>query len=138
LTQGAEEFAAAEASTPTNPEDRAITAPSMSPLRVNAVQAAGGGREPIIDVSKLGDDFTGGETYMIEVAALSMLDDLQGVRARLSNIGPTQISREEPEGGEPVYRITMGPFEKLAAAEQRLAKLRQAGYDKAAIVVKTP
>jgi len=138
LAGGAEEFAAAQAFKETYPQERTIAAPSVSPLRVNAVQAASGVREPIINVSKLGDEFTGARRYMIEVAALSMLDDLQGVRASLSNIGLTQISREEPEGGEPVYRITMGPFEEIGVAERRLEKVREAGYAEAAIVAKTP
>lgn len=71
--------------------------------------------------------------YRIDVADLSIFDDLQSVRHNLSVHGPVTIKREEEPDADPVYRVRLGPFESLSDAEQRLQALRSAGYVGAAI-----
>ena len=76
--------------------------------------------------------------FVIRVAALSSLDNIETLKQQLADVGPLRISRVEIEGGAPLYRITMGPFVSAEAAIEPLEAVRAAGYDDAKIVTLTP
>ncbi|WP_425408788.1 septal ring lytic transglycosylase RlpA family protein [Hyphococcus sp.] len=128
LTPGAEEVAIAEAqsgeagpgdlpaadiSTP-DPDDARLVDPNASPA--GAPQAL----------------------YIIRVAALASLDNLDALRAQLGDIGTLRLSRVETEGGATFYRVNLGPFSSIETAAQRLEAVREAGYADAALVTLTP
>ncbi|MEM9494556.1 MAG: septal ring lytic transglycosylase RlpA family protein [Pseudomonadota bacterium] len=112
------------------------------PSAMEAVRVAADAPETesrgIIDTAKVEERFGGDGRFVIEVVALSMRDDLQSVRRALSGFGALQVSRDEIGETDAVYRITMGPFDRLARAEEALAKVKNAGYEGAKIISETP
>ncbi len=72
--------------------------------------------------------------YEIRIAALSQLDNIEVLKARLESIGPLTITPAESATGSVFYRINMGPFTSLEMANERLDAVREAGYDDAGIV----
>lgn len=76
--------------------------------------------------------------YLIRVAALSRLDNIDALRAQLGDIGVLRLSRVETEAGAVFYRVNLGPFASIETAAEKLAAVRQAGYDDASLVTLTP
>ncbi|WP_375203053.1 septal ring lytic transglycosylase RlpA family protein [Hyphococcus sp.] len=126
LTPGAEELAIAEAeggeeaeipaadlSTP-DPDDARLVHPSVSP------------EQPAEAI------------YLIRVAALSRLDNIDALRAQLGDIGPLRMSRVETEAGTVFYRVNLGPFSSIETAAEKLEAVRRAGYADASLVTLTP
>ena len=72
--------------------------------------------------------------YEIRIAALSQLDNIEVLKARLESIGPLTITPAESASGSVFYRINMGPFSSLEMANERLDAVREAGYDDAGIL----
>ncbi len=120
------------------PTPRLAPEPAMVPVTVSVMPDSGAADTGIIDMSKVDTEFLPSKKFTIAVAALSMLDNLQEVRTALSAIGPLKISRHEEADGEPVYKVTMGPFEDLQDAERRLEKVREAGYPDASLKLDAP
>ncbi len=91
----------------------------------------------LIDVT--GDAETSTDTgsqqqYEIRIAALSQLDNIEVLKARLESIGPLTIAPAESDNGSVFYRINMGPFSSLDIANERLDAVREAGYNDAGIL----
>lgn len=105
-------------STATLPETISDTAPVSS-----APAASGEGLETL---------------YVIQVAALSSLGNIDMVRADLGDVGPLRIARFDSADGRSLYRVTMGPYTMREDAIGRLEAVREAGYDDAALVAITP
>jgi len=76
--------------------------------------------------------------YVIRVAALSSLDNIEAVRASLGAVGTLRLTRIEGEGGKVFYRVNMGPYSTRAEALKRLEAVREAGYDDARMITITP
>ena len=76
--------------------------------------------------------------YVIRVAALSRLDNLERLKEQLEPIGPLRLSRVENDAGAVFYRVNMGPFASLDLANERLEAVRGAGYDDAGLVALAP
>lgn len=76
--------------------------------------------------------------YVIRIAALSSLDNLDQLEAQMKPIGPLRLSRAESAENKPIYRITMGPFRSAGDAAAPLEAVRRAGYADAVIVAVTP
>ncbi|NNE41037.1 MAG: septal ring lytic transglycosylase RlpA family protein [Marinicaulis sp.] len=76
--------------------------------------------------------------YVIRVAALASLANIDILERQLSSIGPLRISRQDQPGGNYFYRISMGPFYDAASADLALGSVRDAGYPDAALVTIDP
>ena len=128
LTPGAEEVAIAEAEGEGAP-DAAIPAADLS--------------TPDPDDARLVHPSASIDTppqaiYLIRVAALSRLDNIDQLRSQLGNIGALRMSRVETEAGDVFYRVNLGPFSSLEKAAEKLEAVRQAGYVDASLVTLTP
>lgn len=111
--EGPCEIPAADISTP-DPDDARLVDPTASPAE--APQAL----------------------YVIRVAALASLDNIDALRAELGDIGTLRLSRVETEGGAVFYRVNLGPFSSIETAAARLEAVRKAGYADASLVTLTP
>ena len=76
--------------------------------------------------------------YLVRVAALSRLDNIEAMRAQLGDLGVLRMSRVETDGGLVFYRVNLGPFSSIETASNRLEAVRLAGYADAALVTLTP
>lgn len=126
LTEGAEKVAIAEAGAPGDAEIPAadLSTPDPEDARLVHKQAqAGGGPEAI---------------YLVRVAALSSLDNIDNLRAQLGDLGALRMSRIETDAGAVFYRVNLGPFSTIETAAERLDAVRQAGYVDASLVTLTP
>ncbi len=112
-TGGPGEIPAADISTP-DPDDARLVDPNASPA--TAPQAL----------------------YIIRVAALTRLDNIDALRAELGDIGTLRLSRVETESGAVFYRVNLGPFSSIETAAQSLEAVREAGYADASLVTLTP
>ncbi len=75
--------------------------------------------------------------YLIRIAALSQLGNIEALKKQLESIGPLRLSRVESEAGSVFYRVNMGPFASLAAASESLDAVRRAGYSDAGLITLT-
>ena len=76
--------------------------------------------------------------YVIRVAALSRLDNIDALRAQLGDIGALRMSRVETEAGAVFFRVSLGPFASIETAAEKLEAVRRAGYADASLVTLTP
>lgn len=76
--------------------------------------------------------------YVIRVAALSRLDNIDALRAQLGDVGTLRLSRVETEAGDVFYRVNLGPFASIGTAATTLEAVRAAGYVDASLVTLTP
>jgi peptidoglycan lytic transglycosylase len=76
--------------------------------------------------------------YVIRVAALSSLDNIEAVRASLGAVGTLRLTRVDGEGGKVFYRVNMGPYSTRTEALKRLEAVREAGYGDARMITITP
>jgi len=79
-----------------------------------------------------------GPLYLIRVAALSRLDNIEVLKEQLKGIGQLRLSRSETGSGIVLYRINMGPFASLETANKRLEAVRGAGYKDAGLITLNP
>ena len=117
-------------------ETETIETPVILPATVET-EAPATEEGAIIDLSKAPASALE-SLFVIRVAALSRLDNIETLKQQLADVGPLRVSRVEIEGGAPLYRITMGPFVSAEAALEPLEAVRAAGYDDAKIVTLTP
>ncbi|MFC2953159.1 septal ring lytic transglycosylase RlpA family protein [Marinicaulis aureus] len=128
LTPGAEEVAIAEAETPDSAEAEIPAADLSTPDPDDA---------RLVHPSASADQPTEA-IYVIRVAALSRLDNIDGLRAQLGDIGTLRMSRVETEAGTVFYRVNLGPFSSIETAAEKLEAVRRAGYADASLVTLTP
>lgn len=130
LTPGAEEVAIAEAEAVTGaPGEAEIPAADLStaePEDARLVRQQAPAGQPVEAI------------YIIRVAALSRLDNIDAMRAQLGDLGVLRMSRVETEAGAVFYRVNLGPFSSIEKAAQALEAVRQAGYGDASLVTLTP
>lgn len=79
-----------------------------------------------------------GKLYVIRIAALSRLDNLEQLEAQMEPIGPLRLARIETPESKVFYRVSMGPFRTAEEASAPLERVRDAGYGDAVIVALTP
>jgi len=126
LTEGAEKVVIAEAGAPGEAEIPAadLSTPEPEDARlVHKQTQIGQGPEAI---------------YVVRVAALSSLDNIDGLRAQIGDLGALRMSRIETDAGAVFYRVNLGPFSSIETAAERLEAVRQAGYIDASLVTLTP
>lgn len=126
LTPGAEEVVIAEAA-PAGPGATIPAADLSTAAPDDARMATAGGPGAALET-----------LYVIRVAALSRLDNIDSLRAQLADAGPLRVSRVETAEGKVFYRISLGPFASIEAAAETLAAVRAAGYNDAALVTLAP
>jgi cell division protein FtsN len=63
------------------------------------------------------------------VGAFRSSDDAQGQRAKLALNGIEAVVTERDQGGRPIFRVRVGPFEKIEDAERAKEKLDKGGTD---------
>lgn len=73
-------------------------------------------------------------SIFVQVGAFSQYDNANRVRAKLSPIAPTKVSQVNV-GGEPFFRVRIGPATSVTDADQLLDQMVKAGYHDARIVV---
>jgi len=141
LTPGAEQAALAEKAPPIPSTKRppgANKRPSADAAR-EAPGAAAAPKKASPGALETNPPETAARTlYLIRVAALTRLDNIDALRGALSNIGPLRVARIETPDGAGFYRINMGPYANRSEAAQRLEAVRKAGYGDAALVTITP
>ncbi len=93
--------------------------------------------QPIIDLTKAPESAVEA-LYVIRVATLSSLDNIETLKGALSETGPLRVTRIENENGAIFYRINMGPYPSAEKAAAPLEAVRAAGYGDASIVHLTP
>ena len=109
--------------------------PALMEASVTAISEPAG--ESIIDLSKAPASAL--ETlFVIRVATLSGLDNIEALKGELANAGPLRVTRMENEAGAVFYRINMGPYPTPESAAAPLEAVRAAGYGDASIVTLTP
>jgi len=126
LTPGAEEVAIAEAK---GPGEADIPAADLSTPDPDDAKMVHPDPAPSGAVETL---------YVVRVAALSKLDNIDALRAQLGDIGALRVSRVETEGGTVFYRVNLGPFATIERAAQALDAVRRAGYADASLVTIAP
>ncbi len=128
LTPGAEELAIAEAGTgaPGTAEIPAADLSTPDPDDALMVHEGSDAANPPEAI------------YLIRVAALSRLDNIEALRAQLGDIGVLRMSRIETEAGTVFYRVNLGPFASIETAAEKLEAVRRAGYTDASLVTLTP
>lgn len=84
-----------------------------------------------VDVTNVPDPFI----YFVQAGAYRSTEEANAQRARMAMAGfESQVSERE-QGGKPVYRVRMGPFNSRAEAESIEQKLRAQGFDTALVRV---
>ena len=106
-------------------------------IEVSEISLSETTEQPIIDLSKTPEGALEA-LYVIRVATLSRLDNIEALKQELSETGPLRVSRVETEAGKIFYRINMGPFPTKESAVARLEAVRAAGYGDASMVTLTP
>ncbi len=101
-------------------EDKAVT--SADPL--GALAKAKGGIAEAPQTS-----------YFVQLGAFRAVDDAQAQRAKLALNGVEAKVTEREQGGRPLFRVRVGPFEKMEDAERAKDKLDKAGNDTALVKV---
>ncbi len=70
----------------------------------------------------------------VQAGAFSRFDNANRVKARLSPLGPVNLSQVLVNGRD-LYRVRLGPMESVNAADRMLVAVAEAGYPEAQIVV---
>ncbi|WP_428409332.1 septal ring lytic transglycosylase RlpA family protein [Hyphococcus sp.] len=126
LTPGAEEVAIAEAEEGGEAEIPAADLSTPDPEDARLVHPSASAQQPAEAI------------YLIRIAALSRLDNIDALRAQLGDIGTLRMSRVETEAGSVFYRVNLGPFSSIETAAEKLEAVRGAGYADASLVTLTP
>ncbi|GJL91616.1 septal ring lytic transglycosylase RlpA family protein [Hyphococcus sp.] len=128
LTPGAEELAIAEADSDRT-GDAEIPAADLSTADPD---------DAVLVHQGANSDTPPEAIYVIRVAALSSLDNIDALRSQLGDIGTLRMSRVETEAGAVFYRVSLGPFATIETAAEKLEAVRRAGYADASLVTLTP
>ena len=84
-----------------------------------------------VDVTSVPDPFI----YFVQAGAYRTPEEANAQRARMAMAGfESQVSERE-QGGKPVYRVRMGPYNARTEAESIEQKLRGQGFDTALVRV---
>ena len=110
----------AEAKAEPKAEDKA----AASPDPLGALAKAKGAAAEVPQVS-----------YFVQVGAFRVSDDAQAQRAKLAMTGVEAKVTEREQGGRPLFRVRVGPFDKVEDAEHAKDKLDKAGVDTALVKV---
>ena len=110
----------AEAKAEPKAEDKA----AASPDPLGALAKAKGAAAEVPQVS-----------YFVQVGAFRVSDDAQAQRAKLAMTGVEAKVTEREQGGRPLFRVRVGPFDKVEDAEHAKDKLDKAGIDTALVKV---
>ncbi|MDH4478819.1 MAG: SPOR domain-containing protein [Rhodoferax sp.] len=105
---------------PPKTEDKA--AASSDPLGALAKAKSGSAEAPQI-------------SYYVQVGAFRTPEDAQAQRAKLALTGVDAKVTEREQGGRPLFRVRVGPFEKIEEAERAKEKLDKAGNETALVKV---
>ena len=116
----AEAAPAAPPPAPPKAEDNA--AASSDPLGALAKAKSGSAEAPQI-------------SYYVQVGAFRTPEDAQAQRAKLALTGVDAKVTEREQGGRPLFRVRVGPFEKIEEAERAKEKLDKAGNETALVKV---
>jgi len=108
------------APTPPKAEDKAAV--SADPLGALAKAKSGPAETPQI-------------SYYVQVGAFRTPEDAQAQRAKLALAGVDAKVTEREQGGRPLFRVRVGPFEKIEEAERAKEKLDKAGNETALVKV---
>ena len=115
------------------PGTSAPAAPSTDPIGQLIQQSSPGSATTVtpVDVTNTPDPFI----YFVQAGAYRSMEEANAQRARMAMAGfESQVSERE-QGGKPVYRVRMGPFNARAEAESIEQKLRTQGFDTALVRV---
>lgn len=74
-------------------------------------------------------------SYFVQVGAFRTPEDAQAQRAKLALVGVDAKVTEREQAGRPLFRVRVGPFEKVEDAERAKDKLDKAGNETALVKV---
>jgi len=108
------------------PVANARVAPTRQPQAAPIDSDGGDGKIKIVPTSKT--------NIFVQAGAFSHFDNANRVRARLSTVGSVKISPVLINGRD-LYRVRVGPFTNVSAADKMLETITYAGYPKAQIII---
>ncbi|MBT5299574.1 MAG: septal ring lytic transglycosylase RlpA family protein [Rhodospirillaceae bacterium] len=76
----------------------------------------------------------GASNIFVQAGAFGQYDNANKVRARLSSVGPVNISNVLVNGRD-LYRVRVGPLASVAEADRMMGSVVRAGYKSARIIV---
>jgi rare lipoprotein A len=76
----------------------------------------------------------GASNIFVQAGAFGQYDHANKVRARLSSVGPVNISNVLVNGRD-LYRVRVGPLASVAEADRMMGSVVRAGYKSARIIV---
>lgn len=109
---------------------RPAPTPSADPLGDLAKAKAGAAAGPAMSAATA-DPFA----YFVQAGAFRAPEDAEAQRAKLSLQGVQARVSEREQAGRVVYRVRVGPFDSLDAAERVKERLAGAGFDAALVRV---
>ena len=74
-------------------------------------------------------------TYFVQIGACRTAEDAHTQRAKLALSGVEAKVTEREQGGRPLFRVRVGPFDKMEDAERAKDKLDKAGNETALVKV---
>jgi rare lipoprotein A len=89
---------------------------------------------PVMRPSETADAESGSGRYYVQAGAFAERENAERLRGRLSDAGSSSISSID-RNGAPLYRVRIGPFDSVGAADAALARLSGLGGSGAKIVV---
>jgi rare lipoprotein A len=76
----------------------------------------------------------GGGRFLIQAGSFRSEDNAERARSLLGGVAPVEVAPVEV-GGETLFRVRVGPFADETAASAALARVTEAGYRGAKIVM---
>jgi rare lipoprotein A len=76
----------------------------------------------------------GPTNLFVQAGAFSRFDNANKVKAKLSNLGSVNIMQHD-SGGQPMFRVRLGPIQTTKEADAMLEKVVATGYPEARIIV---
>jgi rare lipoprotein A len=80
------------------------------------------------------DEDSAAAHYYVQAGTFAKIENAEGLKDRLSDAGETAISSIDRDG-TPLYRVRIGPFDSVGAADAALARIAGLGGSGAKIVV---
>ena len=80
------------------------------------------------------EQLSGGGRFLIQAGSFRSEDNAERARSLLGGVAPVEVAPVEV-GGETLFRVRVGPFADESAASAALARVTEAGYRGAKIVM---
>ena len=114
---------------PSKPADKPADKPAAKPAETKPADAKPADAKP----AAAADDKT---KYLLQAGAFKAQADAEAMKAKLALLGFNAAVSSADKDGAPVYRVRIGPIDKLDEANRTRQTLVQSGVDASVITVK--